>query len=226
MNLAFWVSVPLKKEGNYPMESKKESSKSWLQVITILALIILCFRSTSCKKDNENGSDGDNGNRLIGWYADLNRVAKQSDFVEINKAINNHELLSSYPSIGNYYYASYDLFIINGMYSDSDAHFGRLRFSIPNPITVYRVLDDQTFLIYNPFLYEDGAGSGEAVYKLYAGSIFGNMTYYDNPTYYTYYKSDNKLFVSNGDIFTITGSGLIKDGSSVVFSKYDPIKRY
>ena len=196
--------------------------------MTLLGIMLLVLCIVGCTKPddgNQNGN-GSNSNGLIGWYADKNRVGKQSDFNEINKAINNHELLSSYPTIGNYYYASRELFLNNGMYSDSDAHFGRLRFSVPNPITVYRILDNQTFLLYNPFLYEDGAGSGEAVYKLYAGSIFGNMTYYDNPTYYTYYKSDNKLFVSNGDIFTITGIGLIKDGSSAVFSKYDPTKRY
>ena len=209
------------------MKNRKGSAKIWLQVVSIMMLIFPCFGISSCTKDS--GSENGNsigGNTTIGWYADLNRVAKQSDFVEINKAINNHELLSSYPSSGNYYYASRDLFIINGMYSDSDAHFGRLRFSVPNPIMVYRVLDDQTFLVYNPFLYEDGAGSGEAVYKLYAGSIFGNMTYYGSPTYYTYVKSENKILVTNGDIFTITNNGLIKDGSATTFSKYDPTKRY
>ncbi|MBR3758730.1 MAG: DUF1566 domain-containing protein [Bacteroidaceae bacterium] len=80
-------------------------------------------------------------------------------------------------------------------------------------------------MFYIGYLYEDGASNNEALYTFYAGSIFGNMTYYGTPTYYTYAKVDNKLIVSNGDIYTVTSDGLIKDGSSALWSKYDPKKR-
>jgi hypothetical protein len=76
------------------------------------------------------------------------------------------------------------------------------------------------------FLHQEGWGNGDVVYRFYAGPIFGNMEYvgYDW-SYYTYaYIADNKIAVSNGDIYTIVDGGLIKDGSSSILSKYDPTK--
>ena len=172
--------------------------------------------------DSDSDSSGNSG--LKGWYLNLNSVAKQSDFDEINKAIRNKEVLTSYKY--NEYVASRDLFInSDGSYSDSDSHFGRLRFSIKSFINVVRILDDNTLLFYVGYLYEDGSDAGEELYSFYAGSIFGNMTYYGSPTYYTYAKVGNKLIVSNGDIYTVTSNGLIKDGSSALWSKYVPQKR-
>ena len=42
--------------------------------------------------------------------------------------------------------------------------------------------------------------------------------------YYTYTLIGNKIVVSNGDIYTIADGGIIKDGSSAILKKYDPIK--
>ena len=52
------------------------------------------------------------------------------------------------------------------------------------------------------------------------------MTYYGTPSYYTYTRVDNKIIVSNGDIYTVANGGLIKDGGSSKWSKYDPSKVY
>ena len=186
-----------------------------------LLLVVMGFMFVDC---SESDSDSGGNSGLKGWYLDLSSVAKQSDFNEINKAIRNKEVLTSYKY--NEYVASRDLFInSDGSYNDTDSHFGRLRFSIDFFINVVRILDDQTLVFYIGYLYEDGASNNEALYTFYAGSIFGNMTYYGTPTYYTYAKVGNKLIVSNGDIYTVTSDGLIKDGSSALWSKYDPKKR-
>lgn len=179
----------------------------------------------TCSPDPEP----DENSGLKGWYTDLSDLGKQSDFDKINTAIRNREVLSSYKYGGetHEYVASRDLFInSDGRYNDSDAYYGRLRFTAPTLINVIRILDEQTLVFYTGWLYEDGAyNAGEALYTFYAGSIFGDMTYYGTPTYYTYAKIDNKLIVSNGDIYTVTSSGLIKDGSSDLWSKYDPKKK-
>lgn len=186
-----------------------------------LLLVVMGFMFVTC---SDSDSDSSKNSGLKGWYLDLSSVAKQSDFNEINKAIRNKEVLTSYKY--NEYVASRDLFInSDGSYNDTDSHFGRLRFSIDFFINVVRILDDQTLVFYIGYLYEDGASNNEALYTFYAGSIFGNMTYYGTPTYYTYAKVGNKLIVSNGDIYTVTSDGLIKDGSSALWSKYDPKKR-
>jgi len=185
-----------------------------------LLLIVMGFMFVAC---SDSDSDSSRNGGLKGWYLDFSSVAKQSDFNEINKAIRNKEVLKSYKY--NEYVASRDLFInSDGSYSDTDPHCGRLRFSIQSWINVVRILDDQTLVFYIGYLYEDGASNNEALYTFYAGSIFGNMTYYGTPTYYTYAKVGNKLIVSNGDIYTVTSGGLIKDGSSALWSKYDPKK--
>lgn len=199
--------------------------KKNLLVIMMTAMLSVGLLSCSSSDNGEGGM----GSGLKGWYTNLSEVAKQSDFNKINEAIQNEEVLSSY-NIGGYkytYVASQDLFIdSNGMYDDSNAHFGYLRFSIQSCISAIRIIDDSTLLSYYAYLYEDGASSDDAVYSFYAGSIFGNMTYYGTPTYYTYAKVDNKIVVSNGDIYTIVDGGLVKDGSSGRWSKYDPTKRY
>ncbi len=189
----------------------------------LCAMAMCVLTTTSCRDEKEEKESSG----LKGWYTDLSYVARQSDFDKINSAINSHEVLSSYHYGGSdhTYVASRDLFIDrDGRFYDSDAYFGRLRFSIHACIEVIRIVDDQTLISYIGYLYETGASRDEAIYSLYAGPIFGNMTYYAPGSYYTYVKADNKLIVTNGDIYTITSEGLIKDGSSVRLSKYDPSK--
>lgn len=194
--------------------------KNLWRLMPIMMAAIAIIGLSSCEKLSEGGQGS-----LTGWYTDLSQVAKQSDFNAINEAIDNEEVLSSYRT--GKYIASYDLFIgSDGQYNDSAASFGRLRFTIPTVINTIRIVDSNTLIFYVGYLYVDGRGYGDAVYKLYAGRIFGNMAYYGSPTYYTYAKADNKILVSNGDIYTIVDGGLIKDGGSSRLSKYDPTQRH
>jgi len=200
-----------------------KKKKTWsLLHIMMVAMLSICL--SSCGDDDDSAGMGSG---LKGWYMNLSEVAKQSDFNIINEAIDNEEVLSSYRYGGQIHkhIASYDEFIdSDGAYSDSDASFGRLRFTISTPINAIRIVDDTTLLSYSAWLYIDGRGTGDIVYRFYAGRIFGNMAYYGTPSYYTYAKVDNKLIVSNGDIYTVVDGGLIKDGSSAKWSKYDPTK--
>lgn len=192
--------------------------------IKFLFLAIMASLLFSCGDDEEAVNDG-----LRGWYTNLNVVAEKSDFDEINEAIYNGELLSSYKYGGERhdYIASRSLFIDgDGHYHDTSAYFGRLRFSIQSSINAIHIIDSSTLLFYIAHLYEDGASSADAVYKLYAGPVFRYMTYYGTPSYYTYTRVDNKIIVSNGDIYTVANGGLIKDGGSSKWSKYDPSKVY
>ena len=199
----------------------------FLNLLASMIVAMLSISSVSCNKDEDEKGKTDNS--LYGCYTNLSDVAKQSDFNKLNDAINTHEELSSYRYDGQYHktYVTRDIFFKNGRFDDTENNLGRLRFSISNPINAIRIIDDRTLFFYIGFLYEDGAGSGDAVYKLYAGPIFDNLTYYDDsPSYCTYIRSDDKIYVSNGDIYTAVNGALIKDGSSSRWSKYDPTKRY
>lgn len=188
----------------------------------ILAILIGCT-FTACSDEDEK----DNGNGLVGWYTFCTTNA--SDFDVINQAIYSEEVLKSYKHAT--YIATKELFLENGWYSDSDAKFGRLRFTIENYINAINIIDDNTLCLYGASLWPEGKcnekNHDELVYKLYAGPVFGNMAYYGSPiSYYTYQKLENKIFVSNGDIYTISSSGLIKDGGSDLWKKYDRNKQY
>lgn len=191
----------------------------FFKMTTIITVTIVCICFMSCSSD-----DNDNDKGLSGYFTDLSYVANQYDFEEINEAIYNNELLSSYTYGGqtHNYFASRDLFIASdGMFTDYQAQLGRLRFSIASQITVIRIVDNNTLYIYYADLYEEGCGNGDTVYKLYAGPIFGNMIYCGVPTIYTYTIVDNKLVVSNGDIYTISGNTIRKDGNSSILTKYN-----
>lgn len=188
-------------------------------------LVCSVFMFSSCENDGL-------GKGLTGYYTDLSAVAKASDFNEINEAIKKNELLYVFDHrLGedDYYYATRDLFLRDGMWWDCEHHHGRFRFHIKSTLyPVIHIIDKNTIAMKGSScsLYQEGRGDGDVVYKFYAGPIFGNMEYvgYDW-SYYTYtYIADNKIVVSNGDIYTIVDGSLIKDGSSTILSKYDPDK--
>ena len=176
------------------------------------------------------------GKGLTGYYTDLSRVANASDFSEINAAIKNNELLYVFEHrLGpdDYYYATRDLFLDEGRWNDTEHHHGRFRFYLSDKNKAFlhpviHIIDKSTIAIQgiSCSLCIEGYGDGEPVYKFDAGPVFGNMEYVgSNWRYYTYtYIADNKIAVSNGDIYTIVNGGLIQDGSSSILSKYDPTK--
>lgn len=185
--------------------------------LLVLGLILCSFQ---CSKDDTLEEEKQT---LIGWYMrDLENIPDQSDFNVINEAIYNGEVLKSYSS-GDVV-ASYGLFIDSeGRYSDSAAKFGRLRFAIPSIVNAIQIVDENTLRFYVGSLYVVRANvRQDMLYKLYAGPVFGHMAYYGTGTYYTYTKVDNKLIVSDGNIYTVVDGKLVKDGGSVPFTKYDP----
>jgi hypothetical protein len=184
------------------------------------------FMFSSCENDGL-------GKGLTGYYTDLSAVAKASNFNEINEAINNNELLYVFDFTmrpDEYYYATKELFLRDGRWWDCEHHHGRFRFYIKSELyPVIHIIDKNTIAVQGSScsLFLEGYGDGEPVYKFYAGPIFGNMEYVTAGSwnYYTYtYIADNKIAVSNGDIYTIVDGGLRKDGSSSILNKYDPTR--
>lgn len=178
----------------------------------------------------DNGSL--NRSNLFGYYTDLTAVARTSEFDRINKAIDDHECIYTTGLSHKYdVYATPEIFFdSDGMWNSGDAHYGTCRF-IPkgNPYNGFQIIDSSTIIFYIAWLWDPHRvpAGYEVVGRVYAGKYFGELVYCSNQmSYHTYTKVDNKLFLTNGDIFTITSSGLIKDGSSKVLSKYDPSKRF
>lgn len=210
-----------------------------------MLVILLCsaFTLSSCGSDDDG--DGGNGsgtnsssNSAWGrgtWYAqqsEINGVSvKKSDFEEIEKAIDNHELL--YTSHG--LHKEYEHYAERGMFVKDDGRFtttsssGRLEMSIYECINpAVRIVDDNTLVLCEFRLYVDDEMKTEQVLKklatLFNGHIFKSVSLYIRESYYTYTTLGNKIIVSNGYIYTISNGTLIQDGSSTPLVPFDPMK--
>jgi len=205
--------------------------KARFRFYMFMAAAIAGIGFTSCSKDDDETGGVSGG--LKGYYIRFNYVAKESDFDEINEAIENHELLASYRYGGetHKYYATYDLFIDSDgcFYNEgSNSRWGRFKNTIDAIINVIQIVDNNTLAFCSGDLYVDNGKYDDVLYKFYAGPVFGKMVYRsESPIYYTYTRVENKIIVSNGDIYTIMEDGsLIEDGGSTKWSKYDPKKEY
>lgn len=171
------------------------------------ALIPLSFISCG---ENDSDNEGEKKNSLFGYYADLSDVPYQGDFMEYTELILNEEASRSD-------FFNDDGSFIPRSYLKSDPLYNKYLG------TVVYVKDNNTVIYYYTDLHDHDKTTGmDVLYRFYAGTFWGNLFYCAEPTYYTYTQTDNKIFVSNGDIFTITSDGLIQDGSSTILEKYNP----
>ena len=91
----------------------------------------------------------------------------------------------------------------------------------------YYIPDDETFIKYEGSYYKQNASAAQGKTLLYMFDYknLGTLGLYAKYTYYyTYWREGNKLYTSEDGwtVYTITPSGIIPDGSSFVYSKYDP----
>ena len=192
-----------------------------------LILFFIPLLMIACDSNDGNFSSSN------AWYTDLTQVAKTSGFDRVNQAIKNYECIYTTGYSHNYdKYATRDVFFLdNGMWYSSSANYGTCRFmpEVGQQIFVVNIVNRDTMVYYYAWLYDPAKvpSSAQILGTVNAGSQIGKLVYYDDsPRTYTYTRVNGKLYVSNGDIFTKTSSGLIKDGSSGVMSKYDPSKSF
>ena len=193
-------------------------------------LIAGCFLFIGCEKDDFGGGEG-----LKGYYVDLNMLAKTSQFDRINQAIRDNELLSKYPTIGAYYYATRDLFFRDdGRWWSSDGHYGACRFMPYNNyhestdyINIVQIVDSNTIILYSAWLWDPNElpSYAETLGGVNGGTFIGPLVYNVTDKWtYTYTEVNNKLILSNGYIYTVVDGGIIRDGDSRIMSKYNPFK--
>ena len=96
---------------------------------------------------------------------------------------------------------------------------------------VYYIPDDETFIKYEGIYYKENASSAAGktlLYKFNYGTLGTLGLYATHSYYYTYWREGNKLYTTEDGwtVYTVTPNGIIRDGSSFVFSKYDPNQIY
>lgn len=165
---------------------------------------------------DEGGSGASSGEWFISEYA------KPSDFREVNKAIDNHELLSS---VYYKHYAEPDAFFEDqGCYSTAEAYWGRLRFIPSNTFPeAYHIVDDSTIEYYRLALFQIDARVGPNFVVIDAGNL-GILSYTTDeaPIYHTYVEYDGKYVLDNGKILIRRGDNLIRSGGSTTYTKFTP----
>lgn len=198
-------------------------------VLAFLAMFTFCT-ITSC------GGDEDLDNGLKGWYISKKGIPKASDFLFLNVAIEENRRLYSSKYTGDVY-ATRDIFF------NSDGSFGNFDYDKGSfedydvkknwelSKEAIRIVDNSTAITYGGGLYDKKMNTKNNVVSFYiidAGKIFGHLDYMGLERVYTYVKVDNKIILSNGDIYTIVDGGLIKEGSNMseIMTKYDPNKVY
>ena len=204
-----------------------------MKKIYFIALCML-FILSNCSSGGDD--DSTSMSTLTGWYADLDGFVSEDDFEEINEAIRNEEVL--YKTKNETYIATREFFFHDkeGIWMESGHEYGRFRWYLTKDRrkdtqpTIIQILNKNTLIEYgcnlcDPKFPQWTSGSKDIV-RIYAGPIFKELVYRGGSYTYTYTRVDNKIIVSNGDIYTITNEGLVKDGGWIVIKKFDPNKTY
>lgn len=204
--------------------------KTTNKIVLLVMSLVLAASLTACTALIDGLGDME-GDGLVGYYTKLDKLAKTSQFNRINQAIADNEVLSSYSS-GKYYATRKLFFESDGRWDSSAARFGACRYMPENSssvstykIDVIEIVNKNTLIKYGAWLWDpDKVSSGtKTLGSVYGGRYIGDLVYAVYHEYtYTYSRLDNKLFLSNGDIYTIVDGGLVKDGSSGVLGRYNP----
>ena len=101
---------------------------------------------------------------------------------------------------------------ISGLWSASNGSYKGVSFLI-----VYNFINSNTVIDYSTVSNSTRGWAAEIE------SIPGHSGWYYAPLSmknYTYYILNNKIYITNGKIFTITDSGLLEDGSNKIYTKW------
>ena len=198
--------------------------KNWMKSMLIVfcgMMIVTSF--TACggdSDDDENG--GGNGNTssgITGWY-----IRK-----DLANEINNPYSVST--TSYKFNMQGEIIAIVNWPWETVPSEENVSGFTWHGNDAVYYIPDDETFIKYYGSHYRENApaAAGKTLLYKFNYSNLGTVGLYAEDTYYyTYWRDGNKLYTTEDGwtVYTITSSGLIPDGSSFVYSKYDPNTTY
>ena len=100
---------------------------------------------------------------------------------------------------------------------DDDAvWYGDGQFAYLNEAGMYHFINDNTVEVGLANVYKTSQGN-----SMYTERIQGHQLYFvwNSIATYTYVRQDNKIIVTNGDILTVSGGSLYKDGESGAYEK-------
>lgn len=186
----------------------------------MLAASVIMFTFTACggDGDDKDGGGGASGTStdsgLIGWY-------KKQDAGGLENLVSDGQTIG-FDSQGN-------VVIYEPAPWGSDVLEWQV--SAWYTETVYYIPDDETIIKYTGHYYKENspaAGNKVLLFRYNCVGLGYVGVYAESTQYYTYWRDGNKLYTteSGWDIFTITSTGLIPDGGSTIYTKYNPNQSY
>lgn len=187
-------------------------------VVSCGIMLAMSFVACGDDDDSKGGNSGNGSATNVGWYARSDIQSRvMSSLDSWNKpgdcycSANSQGVIQCYiTTFGTPTEPSF-------AFSDADAYF--------TWETFYNIVDNNTIVKYTGAIYEYGASAAagkKLLYKFNYGSLGTLALYAVSTQYYTYWIEDNKMYTTEYEIYTITSSGLIPDGSSYMLAKYNP----
>lgn len=210
-----------------------EKKQNFLVVLMLTLMGTVVF--SSCGGDDDDNSGA--GSQGKSWFIqvsqeELNGV--KADFTTYDPLSKRQEIIDEYNSKR---YTSPDLFKSDYMNDDGEVEPYYFReYYFPN---IYRcnhgaawhIVDKSTIEVYYySMMYGDSNNISRRLFHVgswnYWGDIYFAVRKDDaDPNIYTYEKIDNKIFVSNGDIFHLYDNYVVKDGGSRKMMWFTPVDR-
>lgn len=188
--------------------------KNLWSLLTIMMAALVSISLTACGGDDDDdhgGSNNGGGGTSSGIYGYYTRQ-DWNGFLDLYDDTHTYQFNSQGEIIAVY----------NGNVSWMDYNISNL-----GDKEVYYIPDDETFIKYTGAYYKEGASAAagkELLYRLNYSGLGTLGLYAESKRYFTYWRDGNKLYTTEDGwtVYTVTSTGIIPDGGSFVYSKYDP----
>lgn len=194
--------------------------KFWSMLMLVAMALPMMMACGGSDKDDDDDGGGGTSKGLVGWYAprsDLNGgVTDWLDMVYGWEKESAEMYGNPVPALDFNYRGEVT---IGGevFYDNASEH------------VVYNIVNDNTIIKYDGRYFQYGASAASDMTFLFGfyHKTLGSMALYgERARYYSCWEEDGKLYSTEPEIFTITSEGIIPDGSSTVYVKYNPDKTH
>ena len=199
----------------------------YFSVFAMMIMALVCAGFASCGGDDDDEGGNSNGSSFVGnWYVRPIEGINNNVCTELKKNLIDkiNRNLSENPQLQKNDFFDYNGALIDPKYPNWSPGGGSYA-------SFVHIIDKNTLSINDWGLYAYAIGSSgstgqDLVAIINTGTIVGEVGAYSKPTYYTYERIDNKVYVTMaGTIFTISGTNLLEDGGGV-YTIFTPGQKY
>lgn len=198
---------------------------------------------SSCGDDDDNSGSGSNSKS---WFISVSQEELNGAKVELTTydPLSKRQEIVDEKNVDKYNHIK-DPNLFRSDYMNSDGiiyvpvnagyslyHYFKILDDINWTRDVYHIVDKSTIECYKVYMmYGDSNNILRRMLHVGSWNYWGEIYYaikngnYSDPTIYSYVKSDNKIILSNGDIFHLYDNYVVKDGGSRKMMWFTPVDR-